>query len=137
MVFSIVGICVKKNETLEYNLFKDIPKNPGVYSWLPDFFPTTARNIIIFTDVDSDSFYSDFNLDEKSSKIFDDIFTVKASSYGVDYLSKSDIISAWCKEGDFIDDENKNLYNSLYLIAKLSKNKYHISLVVRGKGGVI
>lgn len=64
-----------------------------MYSWLPDFFPTNSKDITIFTDVESDSFYSDFNLDEKSSKIFDDTFTTKASLYAIEYINKSNVIN--------------------------------------------
>lgn len=120
------------NNISKYNHFNKIPKSAGIYSWLPDFFPTDSRDITIFTDVETDSFNSDFSLDEKSSKIFDDTFIMKASLYAIEYIDKSNVINAWCKKGDSIDDENRDSYNSLYLVAKLPGNKYYILLV---KGG--
>lgn len=132
VLFFIKDIYIKNNIS-EYEYFNEIPKSAGIYSWLPDFFPTDSRDITIFTDVESDSFYSDFILDEKSSKIFDDAFTMKASLYAIKYINKSNVINAWCKEGDSINDENRNSYNSLYLVAKLPGSKYHILLVKRGE----
>lgn len=128
----IKGICIENNIP-KYKYFDEIPKSAGVYSWLPDFFPTNSKDITIFTDVESDSFYSDFNLDEKSSKIFDDTFTTKASLYAIEYINKSNVINVWYKKGDSIDGENRDSYNSLYLVAKLPENKYHILLVKRGE----
>lgn len=121
-----------KNNVISYNEFHDIPQEAGVYSWIPDFFPTDARDITIFTDVESDSFYSEFYLTGVPSKNFEDTLTLRASSQGVDYLNQDDIVSAWCKEGDSIDSQNKDHFNSLYLVSKRSENKYHI-LLMRGR----
>lgn len=132
IIFFIVNINSRNNH-FNYNSFKDIPKHAGVYSWLPDFFPTNSIDINIFTDVESDSFYGNLNLDKESSETFDKIFTVKASSYGVEFLNQKYISNAWCMEGYSIDNENKESYSSLYLIAKLSKNRYHILLVGRNR----
>lgn len=125
-----------KNSMYEYEKFTDISKEAGAYSWLPDFFPINASKITIFTDVESDSFYSDLTLDNYSSEIFDRTFTVKTSPYGVKYIDKNVIVDSWCQESDSIDDENRDRYNSLYIIAKLPDNRYHISLVTRGKNNM-
>ena len=104
-----------------------------MYSWLPDFFPATARDIEIFTDVESDSFYSNFSLDEHSSTLFDKTLKIKASADGIEHLNKVNATNIWCKESDSIDDKNKDLYDSLYLIAKFPENRYHILLIKRGE----
>lgn len=120
----------------EYEKFTDISKEAGVYSWIPHFFPLNSRRITIFTGMESDSFYSDFTLDKNPSGIFDRTFPVKTSPDGVKYIDKNDILDSWCQESDSIDEENRDRYNSLYIIAKLPDNRYHISLVTRGKNNM-
>ncbi|NLS55089.1 hypothetical protein [Hafnia alvei] len=65
-IMIVVFLCVitylylHKDEDLvskHYINYMAIPKGDGVFTWLPDFFPNTAMDISIYTNVEDNYFF--------------------------------------------------------------------------------
>ena len=98
-----------------------IPEQSGIWSWLPVFFPISAREIKIATNLDLDLFYADFALAEHDERAhFEAALGLGSVVQSLDSAHKS-----WCKTG-------KTLWNSeaqakSFFIQKLSVERYRIT----------
>lgn len=108
---------------LRFDNYIDIPENNGVNTWLPPFFPKTAKNIDFHSNMDINFFYVTFELGGHQSELFQARFSEKTSLNGYEYINKiSEIDKSWCSS-ESQDDEKSS---TLYLIGKLKNNGGYI-----------
>jgi hypothetical protein len=117
-----------------YATYSDIPNDDGIHTWLPDFFPTQAKDIGASTIVEHDYLQVTFRLEKNAASEFDKTFTVQMSDAGIKFLQNEWITQGWCKlakvpeEGD---DEHFYLIGKatgkagyIYVLTLISPSRY-------------
>lgn len=109
-----------------YSNYMDIPENDGVHTWLPDFFPSTAKNISIYTNIEGNYFYSYFYLIGDDDVEFRKSLAIMATQRIKDMLSKNDnsIKNVWCKYGEISGEGSRK---NLYFIGEINAGHYYIT----------
>lgn len=107
----------------KYDLYSEITKSDGIHTWLPDFFPKSARNIAFKANVEDDYFLITFSLNENDALDFEKQFFISTSERGDEYIKEEEphTIKRWCKSGRVPEQGSEQ---SLYFTAKLSGSDY-------------
>ncbi|EGZ4348825.1 hypothetical protein ACY12_002846 [Salmonella enterica subsp. enterica serovar Portland] len=98
-----------------------IPEQSGIWSWLPVFFPASASEIEIITNLDSNLFYADFSVADGDKRAhFESVLGEESVVHYANFSHKS-----WCKTG-------KTLWNSEarakpFFITQINVNRYRIT----------
>ena len=88
----------------------------GSYTWFPVFLPASARQIVLYTRVDTNYFHAGFSLDAKAMADFDVHLKTGASAEGLRLLREQQrgIGRAWCARAQ----SQGGGPDTLYLIGK-------------------
>ena len=98
-----------------------IPAESGVWTWLPSFFPPSASEIVITTNLDLTLFYADFNVagDDERTRFE----ATLSEESGVRFIDASH--QRWCKAGKTI--WNHEAQEKPLFINKLGEDRYRIT----------
>ncbi|EBS7635282.1 hypothetical protein CDR68_16130 [Salmonella enterica] len=98
-----------------------IPEQSGIWTWLPAFFPTSASEIAITTNLDLNLFYADFDVagDDERAR-FETVLGEESVAKSIDVSHKS-----WCKAGKTI--WNSEAQAKPFFIQKISVERYRIT----------
>lgn len=125
LVLLVIGC---DNRPQLYGSFSDISQGDGVRSWLPDFFPTSATNIRLTSNVDLNTFSAYFSLPfDEEIKLSDSAKKTSVSSNGVGYIKQQEknVVSVVCMRTDY------NLFyeevRKYYMVGELkNKGEYYL-----------
>ena len=98
-----------------------IPAESGVWTWLPSFFPPSASEIVITTNLDLNLFYADFDVagdDERTH-----FEAMLGEERGVQFIDASH--KSWCKAGKTI--WNHEAQEKPFFITKTGADRYRIT----------
>lgn len=144
--FSLIFISCSDGDVVkrEFSTFDLIPKDDGVNSWLPDFFPKSAKDIKFVSNLDSNEFYIYFSLPQTDALNFNSTLTKVDAQDGTTLLKNLDknanIDNTWCKlgsnqgakkevfvMGEVLGEKNRYLLTDL---ASSAKGKTYLNLCV-------
>lgn len=134
-IMIVVFLCVitylylHKDEDLvskHYINYMAIPEGDGVFTWLPDFFPNTAMDISIYTNVENNYFFSYFTLTKDDGKKFKKTLKLKAIKEVAETVSENEknIKNVWCKYGK-IPDQGDDI--NLFFVGEIDFTHYFIT----------
>ncbi len=98
-----------------------IPEQSGIWTWLPVFFPSSASEIEMTFNLDSNLFYADFSVADGDKRAhFESVLGEESVVHYANFPHKS-----WCKTG-------KTLWNSEarakpFFITQISVDRYRIT----------
>ena len=97
----------------------------GSYTWFPVFLPASARQIVLYTRVDTNYFHAGFSLDAKAMADFDVHLKTGASAEGLRLLREQQrgIGRAWCARAQ----SQGGGPDTLYLIGRTTPSMAGIS----------
>lgn len=92
----------------------------------PRFFPNTAMDISIYTNVEDNYFFSYFTLTNDGGKIFKNTLTIKAIKQVTKIASENNknIKNVWCKYGK-IADQGDDI--TLFFVGEIDSTHYFIT----------
>lgn len=120
LIVTVLTACDDRVES-HFPDYAAIPAESGVWSWLPVFFPASARNIEITTNLDLNLFYADFDVagdDERTC-----FEAMLGEERGVQFIDASH--KSWCKAGKTI--WNHEAQATPFFIQKISAERYRIT----------
>lgn len=104
-----------------FQRFEDIPECSGIWSWLPVFFPSSATEIAMTTNLDIDLFYVEFRLTR-----YEDRQRFEAELGEENVVNDADgQQKSWCRKGKTI--WNSEAEAQPFFITKTSAERYLIT----------